>query len=72
VEKRTYEDWNRIGFHVIKGQHAQERNAQGVPIFSAAQVAKTIRRGYGCPAEMGELAEAGIDDTMQWGSDFWD
>ena len=35
---RTYDEWNRKGFRVIRGEKATGRNGDGVPTFTSDQV----------------------------------
>ena len=37
---KTYEDWNLSGFHVKRGEHARERDAEGNALFDLDQVYK--------------------------------
>lgn len=40
-ELRTFNDWSNDGFKILKGTKSAQRNAQGIPLFSAEQVTKT-------------------------------
>lgn len=46
---RTWNEWKDRGYHVVKGQRATGRNAEGVATFTRDQVAKTPPRGYAYP-----------------------
>lgn len=35
---KTFDEWKAMGYHVIKGQKAAGRNAEGKATFSRAQV----------------------------------
>jgi hypothetical protein len=37
---KTYDEWKKEGFHVIKGQKASARNAKGEAVFDTSQVKK--------------------------------
>jgi len=37
-EKRTYEEWNSMGFFIMRGEKALQRSAEGKPLFGRGQV----------------------------------
>lgn len=38
TKARTYKEWGQLGYHVIRGQKATGRNADGVCTFKRSQV----------------------------------
>lgn len=39
TKSKTYREWGRLGYHVIRGQKATGRNADGTCTFKRSQVA---------------------------------
>lgn len=43
-EKHTWNEWKKLGYHVIKGQKAESFNTAGEALFTRLQVAVTLRQ----------------------------
>ena len=35
---KTYDEWQELGYHVVRGQKFQGRNELGIPVFHEEQV----------------------------------
>lgn len=49
MKYKSFDDWKRIGYHVIKGEKSFKRSLKNVPLFSEKQVEKTITGYYQQP-----------------------
>jgi hypothetical protein len=38
VKSKTYDEWQELGYQVIKGEKSEGKNAQGKPTFTRDQV----------------------------------
>ena len=36
--RKTYDEWKGLGFHVCRGEKSCGRNDKGIPVFSGLQV----------------------------------
>jgi hypothetical protein len=48
ANNRTYDEWEKLGFRIRKGEKAISTNAMGIAMFSPSQVERKIDlTGYG-------------------------
>jgi len=43
LEKHTWDEWKKLGYHIIKGQKAESFNTAGEALFTRLQVDVTLR-----------------------------
>lgn len=43
-DKHTWHEWEKLGYHVLKGQRAHSFNADGKALFTSQQVALTVSK----------------------------
>lgn len=59
IEAHTYQEWLKLGFHVMRGQNSTGRNLKGECTFTSWQVAPN-NNNFGNE----DQDDYGMDDTM--------
>jgi len=43
IKYYSFEEWNNMGFNILKGEHSHKRAEDGTPLFSEEQVEISFR-----------------------------
>ena len=65
-ERKTYEEWKKLGYHVIAGKKSKSRNKAGVCVFTYDQVAKNT------PSRSYAYYDSGISDGDAYDFGLWE
>lgn len=74
MKSKTYDEWIKSGFHVMRGEKSSSRNPEGKAMFSEDQVLKNKTRyfdEYGAPMSK-QAFESSVMEAERYESEDWD